>query len=50
MPSINAIAIAIQTDTVSNTGVIPGIIAAFKARGGDFEAEACLRAFLNKIV
>ncbi len=50
MPSINAIAIAIQTDVTSNVSIIPSIIAAFKARGGDFEAEACLRAFLNKIV
>lgn len=50
MPSINAIAIAIQTDSIASTDIVSKIIAAFKARGGDFEAEACLRAFLNKIV
>jgi len=49
MPSINAIAIAIQTDSIASTDIVSKIIATFKARGGTFEAESCLRSFLNTI-
>jgi len=53
MPSINAIAIAIQTDVVSNVYAVNKIISDFKARvladGGTFEAQTCLLTTLNNL-
>lgn len=53
MPSINAIAIAIQTDIVSNFYTVNKIISDFKTRvlsdGGTFEAQSCLLTTLNNL-
>lgn len=53
MPSINAIAISIQTDIVSNFYTVNKIISDFKSRvlsdGGTFEAQSCLLTILNNL-
>lgn len=54
MPSINAIAIAIQTDVVSNVYAVNKIISDFKTRvladGGTFEAQTCLQKTLASLL
>lgn len=54
MPSINAIAIAIQTDIVSNVYAVNRYINNFKSRvladGGTFEAQTCLQRTLASLL
>lgn len=54
MPSINAIAIAIQTDVVSNVYAVNRYINNFKTRvladGGTFEAQTCLQKTLSSLL
>lgn len=46
------LSISIGVDVTGRTegsNIINDIIAQFKSRGGTFEAESCLRSFLNTI-